>query len=197
MNFLKSKLWLSVLVLSLLTASLSAWGLQVSSSSKKEIEKNIAQLQALVASQKALTSSNSQAAQTNASISPPAPAPAPSKTPVKTNPNKSTQSPNVVAVTDAAKQQAQQDIFAISGDLESYWADYAYYPDNINYSTFSGLGNDIGQNFFTPPAGVSFKYTPLPSGCTTASQKCQHYTLDALDSVGNAVVPEKKDLNNY
>jgi len=196
MNFLKSKLGLSILLLFLVASGLSGWGLAQSSSAKKQIDNYDAMLQQQLQQSQSLESDQSQQ-------SPAASSSSPSSSSTTSTPSSSTSSskktgtstgsPSTTSspapLSDAAKQQATEQVYSISGRLEAYWATNDYYPSDINPSTFSGdsCTGDGCTSMFTPPAEVKFVYTPTPSGCTTSAQNCQHFTLEAVDSGGNVI----------
>lgn len=179
-----------------LTIGLSGYGLALNSSSKKEIDKYLAtQLEALKPNQSNLKLSDSQPVSSTAPASGSTSNTAPATPKNNTGASSTPSSSSPVAVSDAAKQQATNDINYLQGMIESYWADNGYYPGDINYSTFASM-DGANQSYFTPPSGVHFVYTATPSGCTTLAQNCTGFSvLAGYDSAGNAVTPIKKSLN--
>lgn len=190
MNQLKSKLGLSILLLLITAIGLSAWGLQQSGTSKKEIDQYNAQLRKQLSAQPGVSSP----AQNQNSASPTPSSSSNSSSPQKSTPaNSSSSSTSQPApLSDADKQQATQDTLMIKSRLEAYQTTNGYYPGDIEASTFAGDGcsGDSCTSMFSPPPGIHFVYTPSPSGCTTSAHNCQHYTLEAVDSSGNIIAKQ-------
>lgn len=107
------------------------------------------------------------------------------------------------------KVEVEVPLSSIQSMLEAYFATNNYYPGNLSPAPIisqSGVqatnsnGNPTGNNQslaseFTPPTGVKYVYTPTPSGCTTASKSCQHYTLSAIQTSNGAILESKTSLN--
>lgn len=71
--------------------------------------------------------------------------------------------------------QAKSDINAIYAQLEGYYADYGFYPSEINPTTLPEANPDI----FEPPSDkYEYIFEPSPEACGgTQSSPCTSYTL--------------------
>ena len=180
----------------LITIILAGWGLKINGSTSAQIV--LAQQHYLAQLKTAQNQLKSQSLQTGSSNSSTAPSSSTQNTPTtpasKTSSStKQSTSTATVNISQSDKDTANAHLHEIQGYLEAYWANNGYYPTKADYSTLSSAG--ATTDTFSFPAGIHFTYSPSPSGCTTAAQNCQHYTLDALDTNNNAIVPQLKDLN--
>lgn len=80
--------------------------------------------------------------------------------------------------------EAQSDISAQAGQLESYYAKNGSYPSSVE-----ALMPDVTPESLEAPAGYTYTYTPTPAGCT----ECTGYTLETQLSTGD--VYRKEALN--
>ncbi len=90
---------------------------------------------------------------------------------------------------------ATGEVFMISTYLEDYYGINESYPDNINPSTFTTYGVSIDASNFIPPSGVTFRYSSIPSGCTSQSFTCQHFTLSAINDTNNSLIYNVSSAN--
>ena len=121
-------------------------------------------------------------------------------------------SPSTQTTTSSTPSQASAPLQPVSGAandnqakiqgnsiqslLESYWANYGYYPSDLSPSPLINQPGVTGAipSEFVAPTGTQFTYTPSPGGCTTANQQCQQYTL-VVSETGGTVIATIKSLN--
>ncbi len=188
-----------MLVCAVAIVGLTAYGLFASMSAKSDLkaqDEKIAQmLKAQAVANDKLVAQDQAATQTS-----PAPTASPATAPA---PKLSTATPTL---SSADKTTASTNTTQIWSLLEAYYADYGFYPGSLapaefapldSSGSYSGSSTAVAfiQQATTTPAGVSYSYVLSPTGCTTASQACQHYTLSAKGPDGS-VLATKQDFNN-
>jgi hypothetical protein len=197
--FIKSPLVLAAIVALVLSAGLTGYGLVADHSAKHDLQVLAQKMKAQTASQlsadttadKTTTTKTPSSSSTNSSDF--------SKTKAGTPTATSSKPP--VALTAADRTTATTNVVDLDTFLEAYFATFGYYPGSIAPSEFSALASNSNYSGDDPvaqaqvdtsgPSGVSYVYTPIPKGCTTANNTCAHFTLTSQAGDGSIIKSEQ------
>lgn len=193
-----ARLSLLLIVLAFIALALIITGIAQNNGSKKLFA---TPTKAVVAKSPSKTTAPTASATTPATTTSASPAP------VKSSPTSKTPTVATSTVTTSANDQelATMNVLSLDTILEAYFSNYNFYPGTDEPDEFAPLatsGNYNGtdpvaavQQDTTTPATVKYTYLPTPTGCSTAANNCQHFTLTATTNTG-IVITQKQDINN-